>query len=112
MVFPHLRQYVLIISMVHLIYLCKGRDWYDFEWYVQNNIPLNFKHLQERIHEFTGEWISKEEFDSQLHNKLANTDIAVVKADVLPFLYERSARDLDFWSNEYFLALAERIRWV
>ncbi|MDR1672550.1 MAG: nucleotidyl transferase AbiEii/AbiGii toxin family protein [Bacteroidales bacterium] len=20
----------------------KGRDWYDFEWYVRNNIPLNF----------------------------------------------------------------------
>lgn len=25
----------------------KGRDWYDFEWYVRNRIPLDFKHLQE-----------------------------------------------------------------
>ena len=24
----------------------KGRDWYDFEWYVRHKIPLNFRHLQ------------------------------------------------------------------
>ena len=23
----------------------KGRDWYDFEWYVRHRVPLNFKHL-------------------------------------------------------------------
>ena len=27
----------------------KGRDWYDFEWYVRNGIPLDFNHLQARI---------------------------------------------------------------
>ena len=26
----------------------KGRDWYDFEWYVKNNIELNLSHLTER----------------------------------------------------------------
>lgn len=26
----------------------KGRDWYDFEWYVRHNIPLDFTHLAER----------------------------------------------------------------
>ncbi len=24
----------------------KGRDWYDFEWYVRHNTLLNFEHLQ------------------------------------------------------------------
>ena len=23
----------------------KGRDWYDFEWYVRHNVPLDFAHL-------------------------------------------------------------------
>ena len=32
----------------------KGRDWYDFVWYVSNNIPLDFSHLAERIREFNG----------------------------------------------------------
>ena len=27
----------------------KGRDWYDFEWYVRWRVPLDFNHLQERI---------------------------------------------------------------
>ena len=26
----------------------KGRDWFDFEWYVRNNIKLNFNHFKER----------------------------------------------------------------
>ncbi len=26
----------------------KGRDWYDFEWYVRNRVPLDFTHLRER----------------------------------------------------------------
>ena len=30
----------------------KGRDWYDFEWYVRNNVVLNFNHLQQRIIQF------------------------------------------------------------
>ena len=30
----------------------EGRDWYDFEWYVRWNVPLDFKHLLERIREF------------------------------------------------------------
>lgn len=33
----------------------KGRDWYDFEWYVRHQIPLNFQHLQARISEFNNE---------------------------------------------------------
>ena len=24
----------------------KGRDWYDFDWFVRWNVPLNFAHYQ------------------------------------------------------------------
>lgn len=33
----------------------KGRDWYDFEWYVCHNISLNFVHLAERRKQFNNE---------------------------------------------------------
>ena len=36
----------------------KGRDWYDFEWYVRHNIPLDFTHLHERAIEFNNEDIT------------------------------------------------------
>ncbi len=44
-----------------------------------------------------------------LQHRLETTDIQQVKADVLPFV--KNPRELDIWSNEYFLQLAQRIRW-
>ena len=40
----------------------KGRDWYDFEWYVRKGVKLNYVHLHERILQFNGQDLSKEEF--------------------------------------------------
>ena len=85
----------------------KGRDWFDFEWYIRRNVPLNFSHLQERINEFNGEVVTKEKFMQLLREKLSTTDIDLVKQDVLPFI--SNPHDLDIWSNEYFGLLADRI---
>ena len=86
----------------------KGRDWYDFEWYIRFNVPLNFKHLQERIREFSGKEVSKEEFMQLLRERLSTADINQVKQDVLPFVDRPS--DLNIWSNDYFLQLADKLR--
>ncbi len=86
----------------------KGRDWYDFDWYVRNGIELDFLHLQERICQFNGREVTLNEFVDELKNRLAITDINQVKADVLPFL--NNPQDLDIWSNDYFLQLADMIK--
>ncbi|MBR1550378.1 MAG: nucleotidyl transferase AbiEii/AbiGii toxin family protein [Bacteroidales bacterium] len=86
----------------------KGRDWYDFEWYVRNGIPLNFAHLQVRIKEFNGLDVDKEQFLEMLKARLASANIQQAKADVLPFI--KKPRELDIWSNVYFLQLAGMIR--
>lgn len=86
----------------------KGRDWYDFEWYVRNAVPLDFGHLKERILQFGGKEISKEEFLSALRQRLSATDIKQVKADVENFVLDR--RELDIWSNDYFLQLSDMIK--
>lgn len=86
----------------------KGRDWYDFEWYVANKIPLDFNHLQKRIKEFNGLDITKEEFLDSLKERLASTDMSMVKQDVLRFL-RTDPHMLDIWSNDYFLQLADMI---
>lgn len=85
----------------------KGRDWYDFEWYIRNRIPLDFIHLQERIKEFNGCEKSKEEFIADLEQRLRSADIKQVKADVMPFI--KNPKDMTIWSNEYFLQLAKMI---
>ena len=87
----------------------KGRDWFDFEWYVRNGVPLSFRHLQERIREFNGVIVSPEEFMAKLRKKIVETDIENVKQDVIPYIAQNQQRDLDIWSNEYFLMLADKI---
>ena len=86
----------------------KGRDWYDFEWYVRHNVPLDFTHLHERTLQFNNENISKDSFLEKLKEHLATADINQVKADVLPFI--RNPKEMDIWSNDYFLQLAELIK--
>ena len=86
----------------------KGRDWYDFEWYIRHNTPLDFTHLSERTFQFNGEGITKDSFLLKLKERLSSTDINQVKADVLPFV--RNTKELDIWSNDYFLELANMIK--
>lgn len=87
----------------------KGRDWYDFEWYVRNRVPLYFKHLQERIRQFNGLVVNQKEFLAMLKEKLATTNINHVKQDVMPFL--KNPNELNIWSNDYFLQLSQMIEW-
>ena len=83
----------------------KGRDWYDFEWYVRHNVPLDFAHLAERVRQFNNAEIGQEEFVAQLKDRLATANINQVKSDVLPFV--RNPKELDIWSNDYFVQLAD-----
>lgn len=85
----------------------KGRDWYDFEWYVRNGIKLDFIHLQERIRKFNDIEVNKDEFVTMLKERLSSADIRMVKQDVEPFI--KDGKKLDIWSNDYFLQLAEMI---
>lgn len=86
----------------------KGRDWYDFEWFVRKGVSLDFTHLHERALQFNEEDITKESFLEKLNERLATADINQVKADVLPFI--RNQKELEIWSNDYFLQLAKMVR--
>ena len=86
----------------------KGRDWYDFEWYVRNGVALDFAHLAERCKQFNGEDIAPESFKEKLVERLSTADIKQVKEDVLPFV--RNPKELDIWSNDYFVQLAEMVK--
>ena len=82
----------------------KGRDWYDFEWYVRHNVLLDFVHLAERCKQFNNEDITLEQFKEKLKERLSTADIKQVKEEVLPFV--RNPKELDIWSNDYFVQLA------
>lgn len=88
----------------------KGRDWFDFEWYVKNNIPLNLDHLCQRMKEngnFNKDILTKEEFAKLLHDKIDTLDIKQAINEVKGFV--KDARVFDFWSKDYFRLLASRV---
>lgn len=86
----------------------KGRDWYDFEWYVRHNIPLGFTHLAERAFQFNNEVIERDVFIAQLKERLASANMNQVKSDVLPFV--KNPKELDIWSNDYFVQLVDMMK--
>ncbi len=91
----------------------KGRDWYDFEWYIRNQIPLDYNHFLERTYqseEIDKSNLSKEKFNELLREKIENTKMDFVISDVKPFL--KKQKDLEIWSTEYFLQLAEMIKFT
>lgn len=84
----------------------KGRDWYDFEWYVRQGIPLGFKHFLVRLQQTHGAeaaLLTPVEFKELLRKKINETDINKVKNDVRPFVKKPS--DIEIWSTDYFLQL-------
>jgi predicted nucleotidyltransferase component of viral defense system len=88
----------------------KGRDWYDFEWYVRNNTALNFSHLQKRtaqINSLSEQNFTPKVFKKMLKERIEKTNIETVKNDVRPFLKNQS--EMDIWSTEYFLQLVDMI---
>ena len=86
----------------------KGRDWYDFEWYIRNNIPLDFVHFKERAVQSEGSQFSDltgEQFKLLLSDKFKTTKIENVKNDVRRFVL--NPKELDIWSEDYFLQLLD-----
>lgn len=91
----------------------KGRDWFDFEWYVRNATPLNLGHLQERARQ-SGDWgaevMDEAAFRRLLEARIQSLDIKAARRDVQPFV--RTPSQLDIWSREYFMQLAGKVLFV
>ena len=77
---------------------------------MRNEVPLDYNHLRTRIKEFNGLDLSKEDFLELLRKRLSSTDIDLVKADAINFVEDQ--HELDIWSNDYFLQLADSIKFV
>ena len=88
----------------------KGRDWFDFEWYVRHGVPLHLAHLEQRARQsgdWTGTTMQAADLQHLLRQRIDTLDIAQAQADVRPFL--RDPGVLDIWSPRYFQDLAGRV---
>jgi len=89
----------------------KGRDFYDFVWYLGREIPCHLGHLQKRM-EQTGHWEGAETLDlpalkRRLAERFEEVDFEQAKSDVRPFI--RDDAELALWSREFFVGLVDRV---
>ncbi len=87
----------------------KGRDWYDFLWYVKNKHPINYDLLEhsltqmdayknQNIANLDGEWLKDE-----LSNKIKSIDWKKARDDVRRFVKPNEIDSLELWSVDLFL---------
>jgi len=90
----------------------KGRDWYDFIWYVSKGIPMNLAHLETRMrqsgHYISESPLSQKDFINMLTEKITGLNLANAKEDIRRFIQD--PRETDGWSTELFMSLVPRIR--
>ncbi len=82
----------------------KGRDFYDYVWYLSNYPKINLVHLTERMRQ-TGDWniesnIQLSELKEMLHKRFKEVDFEQAKLDIEPFILNRN--DLALWNKEFF----------
>jgi predicted nucleotidyltransferase component of viral defense system len=88
----------------------KGRDFYDFIWYISRNIPVNLPHLEARMAQSghaPSVALTSASLKTMLYERIEQVDIAAASEEVRPFL--RDVRELELWSREFFLQLTEKI---
>ena len=93
----------------------KGRDWYDFLWYVARKTPINFEFLSSACDQ-QGPWkgqkivIGKEWYLEGLEKKIKITDWEEAKRDVARFLRPKELQSLELWSQEFFRDRLEKMK--
>jgi len=89
----------------------KGRDWFDFEWYVRKGSSMNLSHFIVRAKQsghLKTEILTVEAFHNLLEDRIEALDVAEAVKDVSRFVKDSDA--LKIWSKDYFHELAKRMQ--
>ncbi len=93
----------------------KGRDWYDFVWFVSRKAGVNYSLLRSQINQ-AGPWqgenveVSGKWCRQQLLERVKKIDWDAAKRDVEPFVRNNERPSLEVWSADFFSSLIES-RW-
>lgn len=90
----------------------KGRDLYDYIFYLSKAVTVNQKHLRARL--IDSGYISEnqectlEEIKTMLKNRFDSIDFLQARKDVEPFIRDTSV--LDIWNSEFFKQITEGLK--
>ncbi len=93
----------------------KGRDWYDFIWYITKNTPINYTFLKQALLQ-QGPWtheqnmiVDRQWICEELTKKVNSIDWEQARRDVEVFLKPRELESLKLWSPYFFAHFIEKI---
>ncbi len=93
----------------------KGRDWYDFNWYIRQDVSPNLPHLQNALIQY-GPWEGQENLvinvgwvREALQTKIDRIEWTEAAADVAPFLKIGEQESLKLWNARFFSAKLEKL---
>ncbi len=107
----------LLAGKIHAI-LCrnwkrrtKGRDLYDYVFFLANNISVNLDLVKNKLIE--SKYINEDEsfnlevLKTLLKNKFKEINYPEAKEDVIPFI--KDSHSLDLWSSAFFMKITEQL---
>jgi predicted nucleotidyltransferase component of viral defense system len=89
----------------------KGRDLYDFVWYISKKVSLDTAHLANRMrqtgHCGTHQFLRRPDILKVLNKKFQSINYAQARQDIMPFI--KNPDEVKVWSAEFFSAIAESL---
>lgn len=93
----------------------KGRDWFDFSWYVSRDITPNLVLLRNALIQ-AGPWAGDHTLavnitwlKAALSDAIAKIDWKAAGDDVARFLRPAELRSVDLWSERFFMAKVQKL---
>ncbi len=102
----------LFAGKIHaVISRVKGRDLYDYIFYLSHNIKFNLPHLREKLIESNyikdSDSCTLIDVKTMLINRFNEIDYKEAKQDVFSFIKDKNA--LDIWSKEFFISITNQL---
>ncbi|MBX3039750.1 MAG: nucleotidyl transferase AbiEii/AbiGii toxin family protein, partial [Bdellovibrionaceae bacterium] len=89
----------------------KGRDFYDYVWYLKNSVPVRLEYLRDKAiqsgHAKPTDLKDLKQLKEALSRRFKTVDFENAKRDVAPFVKNQS--ELDAWSLDFFLKITEML---
>lgn len=91
----------------------KGRDWYDFDWYVKKGVTLPLNEFLDRAKNSdhlpdSNVDMNIDDFKELLNEKIKALDIEKAVTDIASFI--QNPQELNIWSKQYFLDLVKTMK--
>jgi hypothetical protein len=92
----------------------KGRDWYDFLWYVSRKVAPEYDLLANALHQ-QGPWkgkkvqVTADWYLGAMRRRIEHIDWELARKDVSRFVAPAEQESVALWSSELFLYQLERM---